>query len=68
MNGSLYTWSAINSYFASYLRNIGNTSVTLTDVYFMMPSIFLVQFIFMMLGVKIGDRFGAKMYYNYFIN
>lgn len=60
MNGSLYTWSSINSYFASYLKHNGQ-NVTTQDLYFLMPSIFLVQYIFMTPGVILGDKIGPRL-------
>ena len=60
MNGSLYTWSSINSYFASYLHHHGQ-DITVEDLYFLMPCIFLVQYCFMTIGVKIGDSYGPRV-------
>lgn len=60
MNGSLYTWSSINSYFASYLHHNGQ-NIKVEDLYFLMPCIFLVQYCFMAAGVKIGDKYGARV-------
>ena len=60
MNGSLYTWSSINSYFASYLFYKGN-DVTAEDTAFLMPCIFLIQYCFMTIGVKIGNKFGPRI-------
>ena len=60
MNGSIYTWSSINSYFASYLHYNGNEKITTTDTYFLMPCIFLVQYFFMSPGVKLGDRITVR--------
>ena len=60
MNGSLYTWSSINSYFASYLHHHGQ-DITVEDLYFLMPCIFLVQYCFMTIGVKIGDSCGPRV-------
>ena len=60
MNGSLYTWSSINPYFASYLYYKGN-DVTPEDTAFLMPCIFLIQYCFMTIGVKIGNKFGPRI-------
>ena len=60
MNGSLYTWSSINSYFASYLHHHGQ-DITVEDLYFLMPCIFLVQYCFMTVGVKLGDTCGPRV-------
>ena len=60
MNGRIYTWSSINSYFASYLHYNGNEKITTTDTFFLMPCIFLVQYFFMSPGVKLGDKISAR--------
>ena len=60
MNGSLYAWSNLNVYFASYLKNTGN-DVTPEDTAFLMPCIFLVQYCFMTLGVKLGNKIGPRL-------
>ena len=60
MNGSLYTWSNLNQYFASYLKHNGNPTVVPEDTAFLMPCIFLVQYCFMTVGVKLGDKVGAR--------
>ena len=60
MNGSIYTWSSINSYFASYLHYNGNEKITTTDTFFLMPCIFLVQYFFMSPGVKLGDKISVR--------
>ena len=60
MNGSLYTWSSINSYFASYLFYKGN-DVTPDDTAFLMPCIFLIQYCFMTIGVSIGNKAGPRV-------
>ena len=75
MNGSLYVWSNLNVYFASYLKHNGNPDLTPEDTSFLMPCIFLVQYCFMTIGVKLGDRIGPRyiallgvcfMYLSYF--
>lgn len=60
MNGSLYSWSNLNQYFASYLKHNGNPSIVPEDTSFLMPCIFLVQYCFMTIGVKLGNRVGAR--------
>ena len=60
MNGSLYTWSNLNQYFASYLKHNGNPTIVPEDTAFLMPCIFLVQYCFMTVGVKLGDKVGAR--------
>ena len=61
MNGSLYTWSNLNQYFASYLVNEGNKNITQEDTAFLMPCIFLVQYCFMTIGVKLGNLIGPRL-------
>jgi len=60
MNGSLYSWSNLNQYFASYLKHNGNPNIVPEDTSFLMPCIFLVQYCFMTIGVKLGNRVGAR--------
>lgn len=60
MNGSLYTWASINPYFASYLYYNGNPDVKPEDTAFLMPCIFLIQYCFMTIGVKLGDCVGPR--------
>ena len=60
MNGSLYTWSNLNQYFASYLKHNGNPNIVPEDTSFLMPCIFLVQYCFMTIGVKLGNKVGAR--------
>ena len=60
MNGSLYTWSNLNQYFASYLKHNGNPKIVPEDTSFLMPCIFLVQYCFMTVGVKLGDKVGPR--------
>ena len=60
MNGSLYTWSSLNQYFASYLHHHGYKDLKPEDMTFLMPCIFLVQYCFMTIGVKLGDKVGPR--------
>lgn len=60
MNGSLYVWSNLNVYFASYLHHNGNEDLTPEDTSFLMPCIFLIQYCVMTLGVKLGDKIGPR--------
>ena len=60
MNGSLYTWSNLNQYFASYLKHNGNPNVVPEDTSFLMPCIFLVQYCFMTIGVNLGNKVGPR--------
>ena len=60
MNGSLYSWSNLNQYFASYLKHNGNPNVVPEDTSFLMPCIFLVQYCFMTIGVNLGNKVGPR--------
>ena len=60
MNGSLYSWSNLNQYFASYLKHNGNQNVVPEDTSFLMPCIFLVQYCFMTIGVNLGNKVGPR--------
>ena len=60
MNGSLYTWSNLNQYFASYLKHNGNPDIVPEDTSFLMPCIFLVQYCFMTIGVNLGNKVGPR--------
>ena len=60
MNGSLYTWSNLNQYFASYLKHNGNPDLVPEDTSFLMPCIFLVQYCFMTIGVSLGNKVGPR--------
>lgn len=61
MIGSQYTWSAINVYYASYLKYHDSPNISITDVYFLMPSILFIQYIFIFLGVKLEKAFNARI-------
>ena len=60
MNGSLYVWSNLNVYFASYLYHNGNENLGPEDTSFLMPCIFLIQYCVMTIGVKLGDNIGPR--------
>lgn len=60
MNGSLYVWSNLNVYFASYLYHNGNEDIKPEHTAFLMPCIFLIQYCFMTLGVKLGNKIGPR--------
>ena len=75
MCGSLYTWTNLIVYFASYLKHNGNPELTPEDTSFLMPCIFLIKYCVMTLGVKLGDKIGPRyvsligtcfMYLSYF--
>ena len=61
MMGSLYTWSNINVYYASYLKYNGNPEITITDAYFLMPLIALVSNFSNLLGALMENKFKARV-------
>ena len=65
MIGSLYVWSNINVYFASYLKYNGNNDIEQKDTAILMPCIFLIQYCFMTIGVKLGNKNRSKISYTY---
>lgn len=50
----------MNSYFASYLKHNGNPDITPEDTSLLMPCIFMVQYCVATIGVKLGEKFGAR--------
>ena len=60
MSGSKYTWSSMNSYFASYLHYNGNYWVKPTHTYLLMPSIDFINNCFLTIGVKLSRKIGLR--------
>jgi MFS family permease len=60
MSGSKYTWSSMNSYFASYLHYNGNSWVKPTDTYLLMPCTDFINNCVLTLGVKLGNKIGVR--------
>ena len=60
MSGSKYTWSSMNSYFASYLHYNGNPWVKPTDTYLLMPCTDFINNCVLTIGVKLGNKIGVR--------
>ena len=60
MSGSKYTWSSMNTYFASYLHYNGNSWVKPTHTYLLMPAIDLINNCVLTIGVKLARKIGLR--------
>ena len=60
MSGSKYTWSSMNSYFASYLHYNGNNWVKPTHTYLLMPSTDFINNCVLTFGVKLAKKIGLR--------
>ena len=60
MSGSKYTWSSMNSYFASYLHYNGNEWVKPTHTYLLMPATDFINNCVLTFGVKLAKKFGLR--------
>ena len=60
MSGSKYTWSSMNSYFASYLHYNGNDWVKPTHTYLLMPSTDFINNCVLTFGVKLAKKIGLR--------
>ena len=60
MSGSKYTWSSMNSYFASYLHYNGNEWVKPTNTYLLMPATDFINNCVLTFGVKLAKRLGLR--------
>ena len=60
MSGSKYTWSSMNSYFASYLYHNGNEWVKPTHTYLLMPCTDFINNCVLTIGVKLGNKIGVR--------
>jgi OFA family oxalate/formate antiporter-like MFS transporter len=58
--GSLYSWSGINGYYISYLKNTDSPNVEIKDGYFFMPIITFTSMCFSPLVALIDEKIGAK--------
>jgi hypothetical protein len=54
--GAKYAWANLNPYFASYLYYSGDKDIRPKDTYFLMPCLDGVIYLFLTIGVKLGDR------------
>ena len=60
MSGSKYTWSSMNSYFASYLHYNGSTWVKPTHTYLLMPCTDFINNCVLTVGVKLSKKIGLR--------
>lgn len=60
MSGSKYSWSSMNSYFASYLYYNGNSWVKPTHTYLLMPSTDFINNSVLNFGVIISKKIGLR--------
>ena len=60
MSGSKYTWSGLNTYFASYLHYNGSDWVKPTHTYMLMPSIDFINNCVLTIGVKLAKKIGLR--------
>lgn len=58
--GSLYTWSNINIYLISYLKQNNSPNIEIVDGYFIMPIVLVISNFSNYFGTKIEERFGFK--------
>lgn len=58
--GSLYTWSNINVYLVSYLKQYKSPNIEIVDGYFIMPIIIVISNISKYFGSKIEEKLKLK--------
>lgn len=58
--GSLYSWSGINGYYISYLKNTDSPNVEIKDGYFFMPIITFTSMCFSPLVAIVEEKIGVK--------
>ena len=58
--GSLYTWSNINIYLISYLKQYNSPNIEIVDGYFIMPIVLVIADCSNYLGTKIEEKIGFK--------
>ena len=59
--GSLYTWSNINVFFVSYLKQYNSPNIEIVDGYFLMPIINFISNCSNYFGTKIEEKLGYKI-------
>ena len=59
--GSLYSWSGINGYYISYLRNTGSPTIEIKDGYFFMPIITFTSMCVSPIVAIINGKKGVKI-------
>ena len=60
MSGSKYTWSSMNSYFASYLHYNGSEWVKPNYTYLLMPATDFINNCVLTFGVKLAKKIGLR--------
>lgn len=60
MSGSKFSWSSLNTYFASYLYYNGNPGIKPSNTYLLMPCTDFINNCVLTLGVKIGNKIGVR--------
>ena len=60
MNGSFYCWHNLRFYFFSYLFHNGNSDLSPNHISILISFIILVEYCFMTIGVKLGNKIGVK--------
>ena len=65
MNGSIYSLDNLRPYFYSYLFNNGNSDLLPINILYLISFAILVQYCFMAMGIKIGNKIGVKKNYSY---
>lgn len=60
MNGSIYSLDNLRPYFYSYLFNNGNSDLLPINILYLISFAILVQYCFMTIGIKIGNKIGVK--------
>ena len=58
--GSLYTWSNINVYLVSYLKQYNSPNIEIVDGYFIMPIVIVISNFSNYFGTKIEEKLGFK--------
>ena len=61
MNGSIYSLDNLRPYFYSYLFNNGNSELLPINILYLISCAILVQYCFMTIGIKIGNKIGVKI-------
>ena len=66
--GSLYTWSNINVFFVSYLKQYNSPNIEIVDGYFLMPIINFISNCSNYFGTKIEEKLGIHFFRNLNVN
>ena len=58
--GSLYTWSNINVYLVSYLKQYNSPNIEIVDGFFLMPIVLVISNFSNYIGTTIEEKLGFK--------